>query len=194
MAKYSPSEYRAKVDEFMEKKTLEFSKPICERLRKLLLDSGLEEEYKWQMPVYSHHGIVCSIGAFKKHVGLWFMKGALLKDNKKVLIKGQATTKALRSIQFKSIDDLDEKLLRNYIQEAMILNEQGISYDFKQEREDLIIPKEFEKRMKANKKAWDHYQNFSYSKQRDYIEWISTAKREETKEKRMNQAIEMLEK
>ncbi len=192
MAKRTDAEIKALVDEFINNKTTEFSKPICKTLREILLKCGLKENYKWQMPSYDHHGIVCSLGSFKKHVGLWFMQGAMLSDPNKILIKGQATTKALRSMRFNSMEDLDEKMVGAYVKEAMLLNEKGIKFDHKKTKKELIVPDEFEKRLKLNKKAWEHFQNFSYTKKKDYVEWISTAKREETKEKRTVQAIEML--
>jgi len=192
MAKKTDAEIKVLVDKFMNEKTTEFSKPICEKLRKIFLNCGLKENYKWQMPCYDYHGMVCSLGSFKNHVGVWFMQGVMLSDPKKILIKGQATTKALRSMRFNSIEDLDKKIVIDYIKEAMLLNEKGIKFDHKKTKKELLVPKEFEKRLNQNKKAWEHFQNFSYTKKKDYVEWISTAKREETKEKRTAQAIELL--
>jgi len=66
-----------------------------ELLRKLLLQCSLEENIKWGAPVYSHNGKnVASIGAFKNHLALWIYQGSLLKDENKLLIAAQKSTKA----------------------------------------------------------------------------------------------------
>jgi len=145
MAKKSPEEYRAMVDDFMENKTNDLNRDICKCIRKLFEDCGLVEEFKWRMPVYSHHGMVCSLGAFKQHVAIWFMQGVMLSDPHKILIKGQATTKAMRSIRFEHIEELDENILVSYVKEAMLINESGKKFDFKKNRETLKIPVDFEK-------------------------------------------------
>src|SRR5438094_84926 len=75
-----------------------FARPICRKLRALIrkADPSLAEEWKWGAPVYSKKGLVCSIGAFKKHAAIWFYKGALLADPKRLFEKTMAA--GMRSI------------------------------------------------------------------------------------------------
>jgi uncharacterized protein YdeI (YjbR/CyaY-like superfamily) len=179
-----------KVDVYISKAAPEF-KPICELLRKIYLEEGLTEEFKWSAPCYSYKGLVCSLAAFKNHAGSWFFQGALLSDPKKVLVC-QDGTKALRSIKFTSIKDVDEKQIRLFVKEAMLLNEKGIKVDYAKNRK-LVVPDYFKKALAKNKKAEAHFKAFSYSHQREYVDWVTGAKREETRERRILKSIEMLE-
>ena len=189
----SEEELKAKVDNYIETKTDDFSRPICEKIRSIYLACGLKEEFKWGGPCYSHHGLVCSIGAFKKHVGAWFFQGALLSDPEQIMQKAQDNTKALRSIKYTSLEELNEVVLEKYVKEAMLLNEKGIKVDFKKDRKELILPDELLKLLNKNDKARENFQKFSYSKQKEYIEHISTAKREETRVKRLVKSIAQIE-
>jgi uncharacterized protein YdeI (YjbR/CyaY-like superfamily) len=179
-------------EQYLAEKTADWSRPICETIIKVLRKEGMREEIKWGAPCYSHHGIVCSVASFKHHVAVWFHQGAMLKDTKKVLRQAQENTKALRSIVYKSMDDVDAKTLSAYAKEAMFVNEKGLKYDHKKTRKELVVPDYFMKRIQKNKKALATYESFSYSKKKDYVQWIVEAKKEETRERRMLQAIDMM--
>ena len=179
-----------KVDLFIENSMEEF-RPICNLLREVFLSEGLIEEFKWNAPCYSHHGLVCSIGSFKKHAGTWFFQGALLSDAKRVF-QAQEGTKALRGLKYTDVAQVDVEQLRAFVKEAMLLNEKGIKVDYAKNRK-LVVPDYFKKVLAKNKKAEAHFKAFSYSKQREYVDWLTGAKREETRERRLIQAIAMLE-
>jgi uncharacterized protein YdeI (YjbR/CyaY-like superfamily) len=179
-----------KVDDYFSNVDVRFS-PICDKLRQIYLSEGLTEELKWGAPCYSHNGLVASIGAFKNHVGSWYFKGALLSDPNKRLRKAQKGTKGLRSLIFCSIEDLDETLIRDFVKEAMILNEKGIKVDTKKSR-TLDIPEYFSVVLNQNAWAKETFENFSYSKKKEYIDWITSAKREETRANRIQESIQML--
>ncbi|MCF8413307.1 MAG: DUF1801 domain-containing protein [Melioribacteraceae bacterium] len=94
---------------------------ILVRLRKIILETGLEETVKWGLPTYTYDNKnICGIGAFKSYAGIWFFNGALLKDKHQKLINAQeGKTVAMRQWRFSSIQELDEKLITEYIIEAI---------------------------------------------------------------------------
>ncbi|NND77552.1 MAG: hypothetical protein HKN39_05165 [Flavobacteriales bacterium] len=187
----SDIEIKEKVEAYLEKIENEKFRSICEAARKICLKAGTIEEVKWGIPSYSHRGLVVGVSSFKNHVGIWFYQGSLLYDPENILIQAQYKTKGLRSIHYKSMKDFDPKVLLAYVKEAMLLNEKGIKVDLKKDR-TLDVPDYFLKRLKKNKKAYETFQNFSYSHKKEYVEWVVEAKREETRERRIEKSIEMM--
>jgi hypothetical protein len=94
-------------------------------LRKLILKAApeLTEEWKWGTPVFSHEGLVCAIGAFKDHIGINFFKGASIKDPKR-LFNGGLDAKAMRTINLREDDKLDEKSLQDLVRAAVAFNKE----------------------------------------------------------------------
>jgi hypothetical protein len=99
---------------------------LLARLRKLILESDpdITEEWKWDTPVWTHKGLVCSAGAFKDHVKLNFFKGASLKDPKGLFNAG-LDAKATRAIDFREGDKIDASSLEDLIRFAVALNLSG---------------------------------------------------------------------
>jgi hypothetical protein len=99
---------------------------LLARLRKLILDSApdITEEWKWDTPVWTHKGLVCSAGAFKDHVKLNFFKGASLKDPKGLFNAG-LDAKATRAIDFREGDNIDASSLKNLVRTAVAKNLSG---------------------------------------------------------------------
>lgn len=93
------------------------------KLRELIhqADSQIQEEWKWDTPVFVHKKMVCAISAFKEHVKINFFKGALLKDEHK-LINAGLDSKSHRSIDFHKGDTIKEKELVDLVREAVGLN------------------------------------------------------------------------
>ncbi|MDA0974000.1 MAG: YdeI/OmpD-associated family protein [Bacteroidetes bacterium] len=181
------------ISAYLDSKCDESNRTLCDQLRRIFLQEGLEEALKWRMPCYSYKGMVCSLGVFKNFTTLWFPKGALLCDPDGLLIQAQESTKGMRSMRFESEDDLDLALVIRYVKEAMLLNEKGLSIPT-MKKEQLQLSKAFKEALDQNPKAKTHFQAFSMSKQREYVDWINSAKREGTREKRILKSIEMLEK
>ena len=96
------------------------------RLRELILEAApdVTEEWKWDSPVWSQNGLVCSAAAFKDHVKLNFFKGASLKDPQGLFNSG-LDAKATRSIDFYAGDDIDEAVLTDLIRAAVVYNLSG---------------------------------------------------------------------
>jgi hypothetical protein len=97
--------------------------PALARLRAIILeaDPNLTEEWKWNTPVWSHQGLVCSIGAFKDHVKINFFQGAALKDPKGLFNAG-LDAKATRAIDLHEDDQPNEAALKALIRSAVSYN------------------------------------------------------------------------
>jgi hypothetical protein len=84
-------------------------------------DPELQEEWKWNSPVFSKNGIVCSIAGFKSHVKIHFFKGSDLSDPHGLINAGE-TAKQMRSIDFREGDSVNEPALQDLVREAIALN------------------------------------------------------------------------
>jgi uncharacterized protein YdeI (YjbR/CyaY-like superfamily) len=135
---------------------------------------------------------VVGLGAFKSYVGLWFFQGALLKDESEKLVNAQErVTKALRQWRFNSVDEIDDKIVLEYVNEAIKNQKEGNEIK-PSKKSEIRVPKElndmFRKHLKL-KKCFDQLTPF---KQREYCDYIYGAKREETKNSRMEKIIPMI--
>ena len=92
-------------------------------LRRIIhdVDSDIGEEWKWDVPIFSHSGMVCAISAFKEHVKINFFKGAALNDPQNLFNSG-LESKQMRSIDFKESDPIHEEGVRDLIRAAVALN------------------------------------------------------------------------
>lgn len=162
-------------------------------LREILLSTGMKEEVKWGVPVYSYEGKnVAGIAAFKSYVGLWFYQGALLKGAKKKLVNAQeGKTKALRQWRFTSMKEIDEKLIRTYLKEAIQNVKAG--KEIKPDRDKPIaIPKELSSHLKKTPSDLKAFNLLSKGKQREYAEHIEEAAKPETKSRRIKKILPMI--
>ena len=153
----------------------------------------MEETVKWGAPCYTHNGKnVVGIGAFKSYFGLCFYQGALLKDKQKMLISAQeGKTKALRQWRMQHKDDIDAAVIKAYVQEAAKIVDKG--KEIKADRgKAVVIPPQLKKAFQANKKAKACFDAMTKGKQREYSDYISDAKREETKLKRIDRILPMI--
>ncbi len=167
-----------------------FAQAICKKLRAIILktDPAIIEDWKWG-PNYYKDGMVCGFWYFKKHCTLVFYQGALLKDKKKVLLKNEGNVHN-RHLKFTDVKQIDEKLLIEYITEAIINNEKGLKI-IETKNKTVIIPDDFIKILSKNK-LLNYFENLSYSHKKEYIMWINDAKKEETRLRRMDTAVEKL--
>lgn len=183
-----------RVDAYIAK-SADFAKPILNHLRKLVHAgcADVEETIKWGMPSFDYKGPLCSMAAFKQHAVFGFWKAALMEDAGKMKNNQQNAMGHLGKI--KSLADLPtDKLLLSRIKEAAKLNEDGVKLPPRKrtEKKDLIIPDYFIKVLSKNKKALQAFDNFSPSHKKEYVEWITEAKTEETRNRRMETAIEWI--
>ena len=163
------------------------------RLRKILLTTELTEEVKWGGPCYTYDGQnVVGIGGFKSYFGLWFHQGVLLKDKEAVLINAQeGTTKALRQWRMHSSKDIKPAIIKAYVKEAISLVEAGKKIG-PQKKKPLVVPSELKQALAKNVKAQKGFGALSLGLQREYTDHIASAKREETKKKRIEKILPMM--
>ena len=160
---------------------------ICKKLRSIILkaEPTIIEDWKWG-PNYYKNGMVCGFWYFKKHCTFIFYQGALLKDKKKILQQNPGNLHN-RHIKYTDVKQIDEKLLTEYIIEAVINNEKGLKI-IEAQNKSVIIPEDFKKLLIKNK-ALKNFEHMSYSKRKDYVNWINDAKQEVTRKKRMTQGL-----
>lgn len=190
VAKHNPNA-SVEIDNYI--KTLPaWSKKICQKLRDIALkaDTGIIEDWKWG-PNYYCHGMVCGIAAHQKFVNFVFFQGVLLKDKKKVL-KNHEGTLHNRHIRYTDINQVDEELLLEYLFEAIDNNKAGKKLIITKDK-TITVPMDV-------KKAFSHqgvlkdFEGLNFSRRKYFIFWINSAKREETRNKRITQAVEMIRK
>jgi uncharacterized protein YdeI (YjbR/CyaY-like superfamily) len=186
----------ARIDSYISKSAV-FAKPILIHLRELvhLTCPEVEEKIKWGFPHFDYKGMMCSMASFKKHCAFGFWKASLMKD--KTLIANAESESAMGHYgKITSLKDLpsDKKIIA-HINEAMMLNEKGVKLPAKNVKavnKETLVPDYFLKQLKKNKKAFTTFEKFSPSHKREYIEWITEAKTDETKNRRMQTAIEWM--
>ncbi len=163
-------------------------------LRDILKKTELVETVKWGAPCYTINGKnVVGLGAFKSYTGMWFYQGALLKDTAKVLINAQEDqTKALRQWHFKTIDDLDEKLILKYVNEA-IQNQKENKIIKADRKKELIIPEELKDALENDSLLKEHFYAFTPGRQREFADYISEAKQEKTRLARLQKVIPLIQ-
>lgn len=183
-----------RIDAYISK-SADFAKPILKHLRELVHKAcpEVEETIKWSFACFDYKGILCSMAAFKQHCSFGFWKAALLNDPKKYLTAENAMGHLGKITSLKDLPS--DKILIDFIKQAVKLNDEGVKLPSKPKtnaKKELIVPDYFQKILSKNKKALQIFENFSYSHKKEYIEWITEAKTEETRIKRMNQAIEWM--
>jgi len=186
MAKRDP-----RIDAYIEKQQ-PFAKPILTYLRDVVHEGcpECEETLKWSMPSFMHDGILCGMAAFKEHATFGFWKHTLVVGER---TGGESAMGSFGRIT--SIEDLPPKReLLALIRKAATLNEKGVKAPAKAPRPKKAIPMPpaFRAALAKNKKARTNFEAFPPSHKREYVEWIVEAKRDETRDKRIAQAVEWI--
>lgn len=176
--------------EFHEK----FSKAL-ETLRRLMLETEMTETLKWGIPTYTVNGKnVCGIGAFKNHFGIWFFNGVFLKDEHRLLRNAQeGKTRAMRQMIFESEREIRDDLVKLYIREAIDNQKAGLVVKPRPTKKSVDIPEELKTTFQSNPVAAKEFNRLAPYKQREYSEYISSAKREATRKSRLEKIIPMIE-
>lgn len=163
-----------------------------EVLKSVINKTPLTETVKWGGPSYTYEGKnILGIGGFKNFFTIWFYKGVFLKDEANVLVNAQeGVTKSLRQWRFTSKDQIDEKLIIKYIEEAIAAEMAGL--EIKPAKKETVIPDLLQHELDASPALTEAFMKLTPFKQREYTEFISSAKREETRLARMEKIKPML--
>jgi uncharacterized protein YdeI (YjbR/CyaY-like superfamily) len=178
-----------KVDEFLKKSTKwqeEFTK-----LREIVLDSPLTEEFKWGQPCYTlEKKNVLIIHGFKEYCAILFINGALLKDPGGILIQQTEYVQAARQIRFTSLDQIIERepMIRAYIQEAIANERAGLQVNLKPTVE-FKMPDEFRIRLDESPDLKIAFESLTPGRQRAYLFFFSAPKKSQTREARIEKCV-----
>jgi len=183
--------YAKTVDEFLNMHS-NWRKEL-EMLRRILLDTEMEETIKWGVPTYTiNNKNVAAIGAFKSYAGLWFFQGALLNDPHHLLINAQeGKTVALRQMRFQSVNEIDESVVKSYVNDA-IANQKAGREIIPPKKKPIVIPYELKQAMLDDEGLKISFESYSHSHKREFAEYIGEAKRAETRQKRLEKIIPMI--
>ncbi len=165
-----------------------------QHIRSIIKDTGLQEDWKWSYPCYALNGrTIISIGSFKNHFGVWFFQGVFLEDKKKLLRNAQdGKTKAMRSLYYESIEDIDPVVLKEYVLEAIQNSKDGKEIKPDRSKKKVVIPVELESAFAKAETLKTAFDTLSPSKQREYTEHIGGAKQEATRLRRLEKCIPMI--
>jgi uncharacterized protein YdeI (YjbR/CyaY-like superfamily) len=172
----------------------DFARPILNHLRELVHEAcpQVEEAMKWSSPHFTYQGMLAHMAAFKQHCAFGFWKGSLFLE--------QGDEKAKQAAghfgRITSLDDLPPRAeIIAYIHQAMRLNEEGVKATSRKqpvERPELVVPEDVTAALDANEAALVTFNAFSPSHRREYVEWITEAKSDATRQKRLQQAVEWM--
>ena len=167
--------------------------PELIKLRKILQALPLEETVKWGAPCYTHSGKnVVGLGAYKGYCGLWFYQGALLKDERGILVNAQeGKTKALRQWRFTAGKEIQPKLIKAYVSEALQLAAAG--REIKPDRgKPLVIPDELKDALASDAAAAKGFHGLTPGRQREYAQYIGEAKQASTRSRRLAKVLPLI--
>ncbi len=164
-------------------------------LREIVLSTSLDETIKWGIPAYTYKGKnLIGMAGFKAYCGLWFHQGVFLKDEAKVLVNAQkGVTKALRQWRFSSVEEIEAQkdLIKTYVLEA--IDNQIAGKEMKADKKKpLIIPDELQTRLDSNAELKAKFELLNLTRKREFAEHVSSAKREETRLKRLEKIEPMI--
>ncbi|GGI13479.1 YdeI/OmpD-associated family protein [Gottfriedia solisilvae] len=178
-----------KVDAFLSK-TKNWQEEF-ENLRKIVLDCDLTEEFKWMHPCYTFEDKnIVLIHGFKEYCALLFHKGALLKDEKGILIQQTENVQSARQIRFTNVQQIIdmEEILKAYIYEAIEVEKSGLEVEFKKNTE-YIVPEEFQMKLDEMPELKTAFEELTPGRQRAYLLYFAAPKQSKTRVSRVEKYI-----
>jgi len=177
-----------RVDAYIEK-SAEFARPILAHFRHLVHKTcpEVDETLKWGAPHFDYEGVLCGMAAFKQHCNFILWKAALVIGG-----RGNRAGGPLRDIT--KLSDLPpDKTIVGWIKAAAKLNEQGVKVPkAAKPNKPLVVPRELTRALAKNKKAAAAFKTFPPSHKREYADWIADAKGADTRQRRVDSAIEWI--
>ncbi|MGF9975886.1 YdeI family protein [Viridibacillus arvi] len=186
------SKLNPKVDEFIGKSKK--WKEEYEKLRNIVLDCELTEEFKWMHPCYMFEKKnIVLIHGFKEYCALLFHKGVLLKDAHGILIQQTENVQAARQIRFTNVQEIVEMepILKAYIYEAIEVEKAGLEVNFKKNTE-IIIPVELQDKFDETPALKTAFEALTPGRQRAYVLYFSAPKQSKTRVSRVEKSIQQI--
>lgn len=164
------------------------------KLRRILLSTELDETIKWGMPCYTYDGKnIVGMNGFKSYFGLWFHQGVFLSDPKKVLINAQAgKTKALRQWRMTSANDINADVIKAYVEESIQHAKAGKKVPNAAPRK-LNLPPRLKSALQNDSDLKRAFEKFRTAQQCDFADYISSAKQDATKQRRLEKIIPLIQ-
>lgn len=188
--------FNSDVDTYISKAE-DFSKPILKHWRQIVHDTcpDVDEAIKWGIPHFDYKGdFMCVMASYKNHCSFSFIKAELMNDKR---LKDNKNLKPIQRFlgKIKTLSDLptDNEFI-GFLKEAMELNEKGIKVAPKKSVKPKVVetPDYFTEKLEANPKAKEIFETKSNSFRKNYLIWITDAKTESTRNKRIEQSLEWI--
>ncbi|MBI2268932.1 MAG: YdeI/OmpD-associated family protein [Bacteroidetes bacterium] len=186
-----------KIDDYIAR-SQPFAQPILNHLRKLVHAAcpDVEEKIKWSFACFDYKdSILCTLASFKQHCSFGFWKAPIMSDSHKIF-KSVGETSMGHLGRITSLKDLpSDKILIQYIKEAVKLTDEGVKLPSRPKaivNKEPELPAYFKKVLNKNKRAVKVFKEFSPSKRREYIEWITEAKTEDTRNRRLSISVKWI--
>ncbi|MFD3274052.1 YdeI family protein [Paenibacillus dendritiformis] len=186
------SRMNPKVDEYLSK--AQKWREEYEKLRNIVLDCELTEEFKWMHPCYTFEKKnIVLIHGFKDYCALLFHKGALLQDAHGILIQQTENVQAARQIRFTNLQEIVEMeaILKAYIYEAIEVEKAGLEVNYKKNTE-FIIPEEFQNKLNEIPALKTAFEALTPGRQRAYLLYFSEPKQSKTRESRVEKCMQQI--
>ncbi|MEX3976998.1 YdeI family protein [Paraburkholderia caribensis] len=181
-----------KVDAYIGK--LEKWREETEKLRAILLECPVTEELKWGVPCYTvDDKNVVLIHGFKEYCAILFVKGALLKDPKGILIQQTENVQSARQVRFTSLQEIVklQAVLKTYIRAAIEVEKAGLKVVHKS-TEEFEVAEEFQNRLDKTPTLKKAFEALTPGRQRAYLLHFSSAKQSKTRESRIEKCLPMI--
>lgn len=182
-----------RVDAYIEN-SQDFAKPILKHLRKLVHQTCPQviETMKWSFPHFDYKGMMCSMASFKEHCAFGFWKESVMKEAafpEKTAMGSFGRITSLKNLP-------SDATMKKLIKEAVRLNDEDVKVQKKPStrKKELVVPEILLEALARNEAAAETFDNFPPSCKREYVEWITEAKTEPTRDKRLATTIEWLSK
>ncbi|HLR19336.1 MAG TPA: YdeI/OmpD-associated family protein [Staphylococcus sp.] len=163
-------------------------------MRSIIQETELAEDYKWMHPCYTlENKNVVIIQDFKHYCALLFEKGAIMKDPYQSLIQQTKNVQAARQLRFENLEEVENRRdeIKWYIEEAIRVEKSGEQVQMKR-TEDYEMPEELQAKLTAMPELEEAFYNLTPGRQRQYMFHIGQAKRQETREKRVEKYIDYI--
>ncbi|MBV9128678.1 MAG: YdeI/OmpD-associated family protein [Verrucomicrobia bacterium] len=175
----------------------EFSRPICAALREWIVawEPDLAQAIKWNILMFCGRKMVCGLGAFKQHANLMIFRGAELPDPAGLFAprEDDALMRKLRLDATHPLESVDRKALRAILRAAVLLDaEPALPEPPRTSRPRTPPPDFLALELQKNPRASAYFAALPPSAQREYIRWLTDAKRPETRERRLAETLAAL--
>jgi uncharacterized protein YdeI (YjbR/CyaY-like superfamily) len=179
-------------------KAAEFAQPILDHIRELVHKGcpEVQEQIKWGMPYFTYKGMMCHMAAFKSHCAMGFWKSSLLPDPEDLLERRKEKTAMGQLGRIQSLKDLPpDSVIIAYVKSAATLNESGTKRprtSTPRPPQNVRPPTYFKAALKKRRGALEAFEGFSASQKRDYVQWLTEAKTAETRQRRLDTAVQWI--